>query len=132
MLLKYTNCIYIYLLCFTLILGFSRQIVELLNQHGAKYSHFDILTDNDVRQGWVCCYTYMLGLSKKNSQHSNWLRPVLVRKNFCHTDHFSGKAQSKPHIRNYLLTWLVRGYYFPLVEILIGEMLLRVSLFRYM
>jgi len=51
MLLKYTNCIYIYLLCFTLTLGFSRQIVELLNQHGAKYSHFDILTDNDVRQG---------------------------------------------------------------------------------
>ena len=39
------------LLCSTLILGFSRQIVELLNQHGAKYSHFDILTDNDVRQG---------------------------------------------------------------------------------
>lgn len=31
--------------------GFSRQIVELLNQHGAKYSHFDILSDNDVRQG---------------------------------------------------------------------------------
>lgn len=26
-------------------------MVELLNQHGAKYSHFDILTDNDVRQG---------------------------------------------------------------------------------
>ena len=39
------------LLCSTLILGFSRQIVELLNQHGAKYSHFDILSDNDVRQG---------------------------------------------------------------------------------
>ena len=37
--------------CSTLILGFSRQIVELLNQHGAKYSHFDILSDNDVRQG---------------------------------------------------------------------------------
>lgn len=31
--------------------GFSRQIVELLNSHGADYSHFDILTDNEVRQG---------------------------------------------------------------------------------
>ncbi|KAJ7376741.1 Glutaredoxin 3 [Desmophyllum pertusum] len=31
--------------------GFSRQMVELLNGQGAKYSHFDILTDNDVRQG---------------------------------------------------------------------------------
>ena len=26
-------------------------MVELLNKQGAKYSHFDILTDNDVRQG---------------------------------------------------------------------------------
>ena len=26
-------------------------MVELLNSHGAEYSHFDILTDNDVRQG---------------------------------------------------------------------------------
>lgn len=31
--------------------GFSRQIVELLNSHGADYSYFDILTDNEVRQG---------------------------------------------------------------------------------
>ncbi|XP_068746688.1 glutaredoxin-3-like isoform X3 [Montipora capricornis] len=31
--------------------GFSRQMVELLNAQGAKYSHFDILTDNEVRQG---------------------------------------------------------------------------------
>ena len=36
---------------FVLIVGFSRQIVELLNSHGADYSHFDILTDNEVRQG---------------------------------------------------------------------------------
>ena len=33
------------------IAGFSRQMVELLNAQGAKYSHFDILTDNEVRQG---------------------------------------------------------------------------------
>ena len=26
-------------------------MVEVLNAHGAKYSHFDILTDNEVRQG---------------------------------------------------------------------------------
>lgn len=31
--------------------GFSRQMVELLNAQGAKYSHFDILSDNEVRQG---------------------------------------------------------------------------------
>ncbi|XP_073239713.1 glutaredoxin 3-like [Porites lutea] len=31
--------------------GFSRQMVEILNAHGTKYSHFDILTDNEVRQG---------------------------------------------------------------------------------
>lgn len=31
--------------------GFSRQMIELLNAQGAKYNHFDILTDNDVRQG---------------------------------------------------------------------------------
>lgn len=42
---------FMYLPCSSLILGFSRQMVEFLNQHGAKYSHFDILTDNDVRQG---------------------------------------------------------------------------------
>lgn len=26
-------------------------MVEMLNAHGTKYSHFDILTDNEVRQG---------------------------------------------------------------------------------
>jgi len=26
-------------------------MIELLNAQGAKYNHFDILTDNDVRQG---------------------------------------------------------------------------------
>ncbi|PFX21574.1 glutaredoxin-3-like [Stylophora pistillata] len=31
--------------------GFSRQMIELLNSHEADYSHFDILTDNEVRQG---------------------------------------------------------------------------------
>lgn len=33
------------------IVGFSRQMVDLLNSHGAKFSHFDILSDNEVRQG---------------------------------------------------------------------------------
>ncbi|XP_025095704.1 glutaredoxin-3-like [Pomacea canaliculata] len=31
--------------------GFSRQIVELLNQQNIKYSTFDILADEEVRQG---------------------------------------------------------------------------------
>lgn len=31
--------------------GFSRQIIEILNQNKIKYSTFDILTDNEVRQG---------------------------------------------------------------------------------
>eukprot|EP00566_Odontella_aurita_P015430 CAMPEP_0113566400 /NCGR_PEP_ID=MMETSP0015_2-20120614/22700_1 /TAXON_ID=2838 /ORGANISM="Odontella" /LENGTH=345 /DNA_ID=CAMNT_0000468681 /DNA_START=79 /DNA_END=1116 /DNA_ORIENTATION=- /assembly_acc=CAM_ASM_000160 len=30
--------------------GFSRQIVEMLNNHGASYEAFDILTDEEVRQ----------------------------------------------------------------------------------
>ena len=45
------ECLHVYCYCSILILGFSRQMVELLNKQGAKYSHFDILTDNDVRQG---------------------------------------------------------------------------------
>jgi len=31
--------------------GFSRQIIEILNQHKIQYSTFDILEDNSVRQG---------------------------------------------------------------------------------
>lgn len=31
--------------------GFSRTTVDLLNQHEADYSSFDILTDEEVRQG---------------------------------------------------------------------------------
>lgn len=31
--------------------GFSRQIVQLLNENNIKFSSFDILQDNDVRQG---------------------------------------------------------------------------------
>jgi len=31
--------------------GFSRQIVELLNGEGVTFGHFDILTDEEVRQG---------------------------------------------------------------------------------
>ena len=32
-------------------------MVELLNAQGAKYSHFDILSDNEVRQG---VYDYLV------------------------------------------------------------------------
>ena len=31
--------------------GFSRQIIEILNQTGVDFAHFDILTDNEIRQG---------------------------------------------------------------------------------
>ncbi|KAI7867720.1 thioredoxin-like protein [Spinellus fusiger] len=31
--------------------GFSRQMVGLLNDHHVKYGHFDILSDDEVRQG---------------------------------------------------------------------------------
>jgi Grx4 family monothiol glutaredoxin len=31
--------------------GFSRQIVELLEQHGAEFDAFNILDDDEVRQG---------------------------------------------------------------------------------
>jgi Grx4 family monothiol glutaredoxin len=31
--------------------GFSRQMVALLNERHVKYGHFDILTDDEVRQG---------------------------------------------------------------------------------
>lgn len=31
--------------------GFSRQIVQLLNENNIRFSTFDILQDNDVRQG---------------------------------------------------------------------------------
>uniref|UniRef100_H2ZDB8 Thioredoxin domain-containing protein n=1 Tax=Ciona savignyi TaxID=51511 RepID=H2ZDB8_CIOSA len=31
--------------------GFSRQIVQILSESGVSYSHFDILTDEEIRQG---------------------------------------------------------------------------------
>lgn len=31
--------------------GFSRQIIELLNSNSVQFGHFDILSDNEVRQG---------------------------------------------------------------------------------
>ena len=31
--------------------GFSRQTTQLLNEQGVKFSTFDILSDNEVRQG---------------------------------------------------------------------------------
>mmetsp|Transcript_7531 Transcript_7531/g.12913 ORF Transcript_7531/g.12913 Transcript_7531/m.12913 type:complete len:343 (-) Transcript_7531:227-1255(-) len=38
--------------------GFSSQLVQILNKHGAKYASFDILSDDTVRQGLKA--------------HSNW------------------------------------------------------------
>ena len=38
--------------------GFSKQLVALLAQHGVQYQHFDILSDNEVREGLKA--------------HSNW------------------------------------------------------------
>lgn len=35
----------------TFLSGFSKQIVAILNDNSAKYSTFDILSDNDVREG---------------------------------------------------------------------------------
>lgn len=42
--------------CFThalcsVVAGFSRQIVEIMKDHNIKYSSFDILSDEEVRQG---------------------------------------------------------------------------------
>ena len=34
-----------------LMAGFSRQITQILDEQGVKYSTFDILEDDDVRQG---------------------------------------------------------------------------------
>ena len=31
--------------------GFSKTIVQILKEHGVKYGHFDILQDQEVRQG---------------------------------------------------------------------------------
>ena len=31
--------------------GFSRKAIEILSEHKVKFAHFDILTDNDVREG---------------------------------------------------------------------------------
>lgn len=31
--------------------GFSRKAIEILKKHNVKFGSFDILTDNDVREG---------------------------------------------------------------------------------
>jgi glutaredoxin-related protein len=59
--------------------GFSRKIVELLNEQGVKYSTFDILSDESVRAGvystaLLCSLVYS---SKRCSQpglksYNNW------------------------------------------------------------
>ena len=38
-------------LLLTLWTGFSKQTVQLLNERNVKYKTFDILTDDEVRQG---------------------------------------------------------------------------------
>jgi len=41
--------------------GFSRTTVGILRDHNVKFSHFDILTDEDVRQGtWSPLRPWML------------------------------------------------------------------------
>lgn len=39
---------YLFLVLFA---GFSRQIVQILKDHSVQYSSFDILSDEEVRQG---------------------------------------------------------------------------------
>lgn len=34
-----------------IVVGFSRQIVQILKDHDVQYSSFDILSDEEVRQG---------------------------------------------------------------------------------
>lgn len=36
--------------------GFSTRIVDVLNENGIKYGSFDILSDDDVRQGLLCIH----------------------------------------------------------------------------
>lgn len=36
---------------FLVFAGFSRQIVQILKDHSVQYSSFDILSDEEVRQG---------------------------------------------------------------------------------
>lgn len=41
--------------------GFSRQMIELLNESNIEYSSFNILSDEEVRQGIthiINCYIY--------------------------------------------------------------------------
>jgi len=43
---------------FVAVAGFSRTLVQILNDCNAKFSSFDILSDESVRQGWQllrCC-----------------------------------------------------------------------------
>jgi len=41
--------------------GFSRKAVALLNEQKVEFTHFDILTDDNVRQGQLgvlcCCFS---------------------------------------------------------------------------
>lgn len=38
-------------LCLIVFAGFSRQIIQILKDHSVQYSSFDILSDEEVRQG---------------------------------------------------------------------------------
>lgn len=72
--------------------GFSRTTVDLLNKHEADYSSFDILTDEEVRQGlksysnWptypqVCC---LLLLLCKFKYVILWFRYLLIYASLIH------------------------------------------------
>jgi glutaredoxin-related protein len=47
--------------------GFSRQICGLLRDNDVKFSHFDILTDEEVRQGAPASFRFFLPNELKNS-----------------------------------------------------------------
>ncbi|KAK0057643.1 glutaredoxin-3 [Biomphalaria pfeifferi] len=52
--------------------GFSRQITQILNEQGIKYSAFDILEDDDVRQGKYATKFKQQGILQKNSANTRY------------------------------------------------------------
>jgi hypothetical protein len=50
--------------------GFTKQCLEILNKHNARYSTFNILADDSVRQG------------KKTNFYSQYLRSILTLSNY--------------------------------------------------
>lgn len=55
--------------------GFSRQAVALLRENEVEFSHFDILSDEAVRQGEYVCCCYLRPSLTQNSglkTYNNW------------------------------------------------------------